>query len=98
MPPSIKTVEDGTYQPVSRPLFLYVSKKSLDRAKTRQFITFYLAKAAQIVKQRKYVPLPARRYELAIARVKNGTYGSAFGGKAEIAIKIDALLKLEPKM
>jgi phosphate transport system substrate-binding protein len=98
VPPSIKTVEDGTYQPLSRPLFLYVSKKSLDRAETRQFIAFYLAKAGQIVKQLKYVPLPARGYELAIARVKNGTYGSAFGGKAEIAIKIDALLKREPKM
>jgi len=44
------------------------------------------------------VPLPARGYELAIARVKNGTYRSAFGGKAEIGIKIDELLKREPKM
>ena len=98
MPPSIKTVEDGTYQPLSRPLFIYVSKKSLDRPETRQFIAFNLANAAQFVKQLKYVPLPARGYELAIARVKNGTYRSAFGGKAEIGIKIDELLKREPKM
>jgi phosphate transport system substrate-binding protein len=98
VPPSVKTVEDATYQPLSRPLFIYASRKSLDRAETRQFIAFYLAKAAQIVKQLKYVPLPARGYELAIARVNNGSYGSAFGGKAEIAIKIDALLKREPKM
>ena len=98
MPPSVKTVEDGTYQPLSRPLFIYVSRKSLDRGETRQFIAFYLAKASQIVKQLKYVPLPTRGYELAIERVKNGSYGTAFGGKAEIGIKIDVLLKREPKV
>ena len=95
--PSIKTVEDGTYQPLSRPLFIYVSKKSLDRVETRQFIAFYLARASQIVKQLKYVPLPAHGYELAIERVRNGRYGTAFGGKSEIGMTIESLLKHEPK-
>jgi phosphate transport system substrate-binding protein len=96
--PSVKTVEDGTYQPLSRPLFIYVSKKSLDGAEMRQFIAFYLARASQIVKQLKYVPLPTRGYELAIERVRNGRYGTAFGGKAEIGIRIDMLLKREPQL
>jgi len=95
--PSVQTVEDGTYQPLSRPLFIYVSKKSLDRAETRQFIAFYLARASQIVKQLKYVPLPARGYELAIERVRNGRYGTAFGGKSEVGMTIESLLKHEPK-
>ena len=95
--PSIKTVENGTYQPLSRPLFVYVSKKSLDGAEMRQFIAFYLARALQIVKQVKYVPLPAHAYELAIERVRNGRYGTAFGGKAEIGMTIESLLKHEPK-
>ena len=96
--PSVKTVEDGTYQPLSRPLFIYISKKSLDGAEMRQFIAFYLTRASQIVKQLKYVPLPTPGYELAIERVRNGRYGTAFGGKAEIAIKIDTLLKREPQL
>jgi len=75
-----------------------VSRKSLNRTETRQFVVFHLVKAAQIVKQLKYVPPPARGYELAINRVKNGSYGNAFGGKTEIAINIDALLKPELKL
>lgn len=95
--PSVKTVEDGTYKPLSRPLFIYVSRKSLDGAEMRQFIAFYLARASQIVTQLKYVPLPARGYELAIERVRNGSHGTAFGGKAEIGMTIESLLKHEPK-
>ena len=40
--PSAKTVEDGTYQPLSRPIFIYVSKKSMDKPEVREFVEFYL--------------------------------------------------------
>ena len=62
----------------------------------RQFIAFYLTRASQIVKQLKYVPLPTRGYELAIERVRIGRYGTAFGGKAEIAIKLTRFSSVNP--
>ncbi|MGH7887032.1 MAG: hypothetical protein ACREPG_04140 [Candidatus Binatia bacterium] len=57
-----------------------------------------LAKASQIVEQLKYVTLPARAYELAMDRVKNNSFGTAFGGKPEIGVTIDALTRREPKL
>jgi len=97
--PSMKTVEDGTYQPLSRPIFIYISRTSLlDRPETRQFVAFYLTKAQQIVKQVKYVSLPTRGYETAMDRVKNGQFGTVFGGESQIGLKIDDLLNRETKM
>jgi len=48
--PSSKTVEDGTYQPLSRPVFIYVSQRSLDRPEVGEFVAYYLTKGPQIVK------------------------------------------------
>src|ERR687896_1395185 len=53
--PSAKTVEDGTYQPLSRPIFIYVSKKSLAKPEVKEFVEFYLQQAPPLVKQVKYV-------------------------------------------
>ena len=43
--PSPKTVEDGTYQPLSRPIFIYVSKKAMDKPEVKEFVEFYLKNA-----------------------------------------------------
>ena len=62
MLPSAKTVEDGTYQPLSRPIFIYVSKKAYDsKPEVKEFVEFYLKNAPQLVKEVKYVPLPQTR-------------------------------------
>ncbi len=93
--PSRKSVEDGTYQPLSRPLFIYVSNKSMDRTDVRQFVAFYLLKAPSFVNQAKYIPLPRRIYNLAIDRAENRKVGTVFGGKSAIGIRIEELLKRE---
>jgi phosphate transport system substrate-binding protein len=95
--PSPKTVEDGTYQPLSRPIFIYVSKKSLDKAEVKEFVEFYLKQAPQLVKQVKYVPLPQNAYTIGLDHLKKGKVGSVFGGEAEVGVKIDDLLKREAK-
>lgn len=95
--PYVEIVVDGSYQPLSRPLFLYVSRTVVERPETRRFIEFYLANAAQFVKQVRSVPLPAIGYQTAISQLKQGTYGTAFGGKTAISIKFDSILKREPK-
>jgi phosphate transport system substrate-binding protein len=95
--PSPKTVEDGTYQPLSRPIFIYVSKKSLDKPEVKEFVEFYLKQAPQLVKQVKYVSLPQNAYTIGLDHVKKGKVGTVFGGEAEVGVKIDDLLKREAK-
>jgi phosphate transport system substrate-binding protein len=95
--PSPKTVEDGTYQPLSRPIFIYVSKKSMDKPEVKEFVDYYMKNAATLVKQVKYVALPAKAYTLAMDHFHKGRTGTVFGGKPEVGITIEELLKREAK-
>jgi phosphate transport system substrate-binding protein len=95
--PSAKAVEDGTYQPLSRPIFIYVSKKSMDKPEVKEFVEFYLQQAPPLVKQVKYVPLPAKAYSMATDHFKKGKLGTVFGGKPEVGVTIEELLKREAK-
>jgi phosphate transport system substrate-binding protein len=95
--PSPKTVEDGTYQPLSRPIFIYVSKKSMDKPEVKEFVEFYLKNAPTLVKQVKYVPLPQSVYTTGAEHLKKGKVGTMFGGEAEVGVKIEDLMKREAK-
>jgi phosphate transport system substrate-binding protein len=95
--PSEKTIMDGTYNPLSRPIFIYVNKKATERPEVKEFVEFYLKNAPKLVKQVKYVPLPDRAYQLAAARFGKRVTGSVFGGEAKIGMRIEDLLKLEEK-
>lgn len=96
--PSKETVENGTYFPLSRPLFIYVSETSLKRAEVRKFVEFYLKNASSLVPEVKYVALPAKAYELAQQRLAKNQLGTVFGGHSEVGLKIDDLLKKETKL
>ena len=94
--PSAKTVSDGTYQPLSRPIFVYVAKSALSRPEISAFLEFYLSKGPSLVKEARYVPLPARAYELALERLRAGTPGSLFAAKgSEVGVTVEALLARE---
>ncbi len=95
--PAEKTVMDGTYQPLSRPIFIYVSKKSVDKPEIKEFVEFYLKNAAKLVKQVKYVPLPEKAYKLAEERFAKRKIGTLFGGEAEVGVMIEDLLEREGK-
>ena len=60
--PSMESVINGTYQPLSRPIFIYVNAKSYERPEVKQFIEFYMKHADALVREVKYVPLPANAY------------------------------------
>jgi phosphate transport system substrate-binding protein len=96
--PSEKTVLDGSYQPLSRPIYIYVSKKALAKPEVKEFAEFYLQHAPKLVKEVKYVPLPEKVYTLGASRVKSGKVGTAFGGHADVGVTIDDLMKREPKL
>jgi len=93
--PSLQTVMDGTYAPLSRPLFIYVNKASLSKPEVKEFVDYYLKNADKLTKQVKYVPLPANAYKHATERLAKKKTGSMFGGEEKVGMKIEELLKLE---
>ncbi len=96
--PSMKTVMDGTYSPLSRPLFIYVNKKAAaEKPEVKEFVDYYLKNAAKLTKDAKYIPLPDSAYKLAQDRFKKMKTGSMFGGEEKVGLKIEDLLKLEEK-
>ena len=90
--PDEKTVLDGSYQPLSRPIFIYVNAKSLAKPEVKEFVNYYLTHGSKLAKEVKYVPLPDSAYKIGLARVKDGKTGTAFGGHSEVGVKIDELL------
>ncbi|MCG2710318.1 MAG: PstS family phosphate ABC transporter substrate-binding protein [Thermodesulfovibrionales bacterium] len=95
--PTEQTVMDGTYQPLSRPLFVYVSKKAAEKPEVKEFVEYFLKNAAKLVKDAKYIPLPAKAYKLAEERFAKKKIGTMFEGHAEVGVKIEDLLKREEK-
>lgn len=93
--PSAKTVEDGTYQPLSRPIFIYVNIKSADKPEIRQFVEFYMKNAPTLVKEVKFFPLPNQAYATNLEHLNKKKLGTVFGGKSEVGLQIEELLKRE---
>jgi phosphate transport system substrate-binding protein len=93
--PSLQTVENGTYQPLSRPLFIYINTKSAAKPEVKEFVDYYLKNARKLVKEAKYIPLPAKAYTLAHERFSKTKKGSMFTGKGHVGVKIEDLLKIE---
>jgi phosphate transport system substrate-binding protein len=58
--PTHESILNGTYKPLSRPLFIYVNKKSLDKPPVREFVKYFLAKGQDFVKEVHYIQLPER--------------------------------------
>lgn len=93
--PSEETINNGTYQPLSRPLFIYVRKDALDRPEVEAFVNFYLENAGTLAAEVGYVALPDRAYELAKERVAKRVTGSVFSGGSQVGVSIEELLKIE---
>ena len=96
--PSPETVIAGTYQPLARPIFIYVNSKSLAKPEVRKFVDFFMAQGAKMAKEVKYVPLPAAIYTTNLKHIADNKKGTIFGGKNEVGISIDELVKREAKL
>jgi phosphate transport system substrate-binding protein len=66
--PSTETVKNGTYNPLSRPVFIYVSDASAKRPEVRQFVDFYLKNASALVPDVGYIPLSPEEYQDEISK------------------------------
>ena len=63
--PVVETAQDGTYKPLSRPLFIYVSDAALKKPQVVAFIDFYLNNSQKIVEAAKFIPLTEEQLKTA---------------------------------
>lgn len=68
--PSLETVKNGTYAPLSRPLFIYVNNTAVARAEVVEFVSFFIENSAELAKEVGYIPLPQEEYTNQLAKFK----------------------------
>ena len=68
--PTEQTINDGTYSPLSRPVFIYVSSKAMERPEVKEFVKFYIEVAKDLAKEVGYIPLPDADYEESMKRLE----------------------------
>ena len=74
--PTEETVASGAYEPLSRPLFIYVNRESLERPEVYEFVQFYLTTGPLLLQQIGYVPLLKEEYEKGLALVREAVSAS----------------------
>lgn len=86
--PSVANAENGSYAPLSRPMFIYINAAALRRPQVQQFAQYFVNNASRYSAQVDYVPLPANAYQTYLQRVQRRTQGTAFGGRQAIGVTI----------
>lgn len=95
--PSVETISNGTYQPLSRPLFIYVNRKAAEeKPEVGEFVRFFLDRDnAPLVRQVGYIPLTETINNLVRQRFEHRTTGSVFGGGSQVGVTLETLLAKE---
>ena len=93
--PSAETVRGGTYQPLSRPLFVYVARKAADRPEVQQFVEMFFSRD-DLIREVGYIELTPQIVELARKHFADRKIGTAFGeGGSQVGMTLEALLAKE---
>jgi phosphate transport system substrate-binding protein len=96
--PSSQTVQSADYQPLARPLFIYVNSQAAQtKPEVREFVEYYLNHAERWVTITGYVPLPDEGYKVVLNHFQQGKEGTVFEGKSQLNLKIEELLQKETK-
>jgi phosphate transport system substrate-binding protein len=95
--PSSETVENNSYKPLSRPIFIYINAKSADKPEVNEFVNFYMKNATELVTEVKYFPLSKEVYNLNIEHLNKKKLGTVFKGTG-INIRLEDILKLESSL
>lgn len=92
--PSVANAKSGTYVPLARPLFIYVSKAAAAKEHVQKFIEYHMAvpRAPNLVKEVGYVPLPDQAYQMAMDVFEQRQLGTAFASGAKVGVSIEDLL------
>jgi phosphate transport system substrate-binding protein len=93
IPASVATVEDSTYQPLARPLFIYVNKEALSRPEVQNFVNFYMDPANKdLVSEVGYIALNDSVYQAVQTRLANQTTGTMFEGGSTLGVNLQEVL------
>jgi phosphate transport system substrate-binding protein len=93
--PTRENVEQNRYNPLSRPLFIYINAEAAqNNSKVRDFVQYYLSRP-DLVDEVGYVRLPANAYTVALRNFQDGKTGSVFAGRDTIGVSIEDLMALE---
>ncbi|RMF74975.1 MAG: protein sphX, partial [Planctomycetota bacterium] len=97
--PSVETIRNGTYAPLSRPLFLYVRREAAQRPEVRAYLRFIFTNARAIVEHPKvnYVALDETLYKAIWSRLEQGVTGSVFAGAKHAGMSLPALYLQNPE-
>jgi phosphate transport system substrate-binding protein len=94
--PTHDTINNGSYSPLSRPLFIYVTDKAAEREDVQTFVNFYLDNAGELAGEVGYVALPEKAYDLARQRFEKKVTGSVFADKeSTVGLKLEDLLAIQ---
>jgi len=98
VPPSPESITGGTYRPLSRPIFVYAKRASLDKPEVREFLRFYLdpQNAERYIGQVGYIPFPAQTYQLGLQRLNDAQVGTVFTGGSTQGVRLDDLFGRPP--
>ena len=92
--PTEETINNGSYSPLSRPLFIYVTSDALNQPQVKAFVEYYLDKANRnLVSETGYIPFPDTIYDLVLAKFQNGVAGAVFGGDARLSGTVEEVLR-----
>ncbi len=94
--PTDQTVLDGSYQPLARPLFLYVTQDAANRSEVTKFIIFTLRNAPTIAKKADFVAFTPADYSAILNNIfTKRKLGTVFGGQQEIGSTVKEILAKE---
>lgn len=93
--PSAATVADGSYHPLSRPVFIYVNAKSTDRPEIKEFVHFFMENASALVSEVKYFPLTSEIYKLNLENMSKKKVGTVFTDESEVGVNLEEVMKHE---
>ena len=96
--PSVETVEQAQYQPLARPLFVYVNAAAArENEALVRFTEFYLENAPEVVSEVGYVPLPEEAYQINEVTFYRGEVGTVFDGQSQFNVTIPELLRKQAR-
>lgn len=91
--PSIETVQNGTYAPLSRVLLIYATSNAEGKKEVKDFLTYYIANVPALCKEVGYIPLQQELYPLVAQRLQNDITGSIYKNGEEVGTDLETLLK-----
>jgi phosphate transport system substrate-binding protein len=94
VPPSNSSVLQGQYQPLSRPLFIYINSRALlDNPEVRGFSAFLIRNTPSLVAKSNYIPLPDSTIRLVESKLYRHILGTSFGGDLPVGMTIGNALQ-----